>query len=127
MAPVETASAHVTCVIPVRDGEAYLGATLESVLAQSHPPLEVIVIDNGSTDGSVALARSYGERVRVLSQPDYGPAAARSRGVANAGGDFVCFTDADDLFHPAKLERQLARFAAKPELDISLTLYERFW
>lgn len=124
---METTSATVTCVIPVRDGEAYLGATLDSVFAQSHEPLEVIVIDNGSTDGSVALARSYGERVRVLTQPDYGPAAARNRGVASARGDFVCFTDADDLFHPAKLERQLGHFVARPELDVSLCLYERFW
>jgi glycosyltransferase involved in cell wall biosynthesis len=123
MAPVET----VSCVIPVRNGEDFFAATLDSVFAQSHPPLEVLVVDNGSTDGSVDLARSYGDGVRVFSQPDLGPAAARRRGVANARGDFVCFTDADDLFHPEKTERQLRRFAERPDLLVSLCLYERIW
>jgi glycosyltransferase involved in cell wall biosynthesis len=119
----------VTCVVPVRDGEPFLGAALDSILAQSRPPQEVIVVDDGSTDGSAELARAYGPPVRVIEsgRTGAGVAAARKRGVDAARGGLVCFLDADDLYDPLKQERQLERFAARPELEVSLCTYEMFW
>jgi glycosyltransferase involved in cell wall biosynthesis len=120
-------SVRVTCVVPVHNGERYLAETLQSILAQTHGPLEVIVVDNGSTDASAAIARSLGDAVKVFQQEDRGPAGGRNRGVREARCDLVAFLDADDLFHADKIERQVARFAARPELDVSLCTAENFW
>ncbi len=117
----------VTCIVPVHNGEAFLGEALDSILAQDHRPLEVIVVDNGSTDASAGLAAGYGDAVRVIRQADLGPAAGRNRGLAAASGEFVAFLDADDVFVEGKLSRQLGRFAASPELGVSLGLAENFW
>ena len=117
----------VTCIVPVHDGEAFLGEALQSILAQDHRPLEVIVVDNGSTDGSAALAESFGDPVRVIRQADLGPPAGRNRGVAAARGEFIAFLDADDVFVEGKLGHQLERFTAAPELGVSLGLSENFW
>lgn len=117
----------VSVVVPVFDGEAYLAQALDSILAQSHRALDVIVVDDGSRDGSRRLAASYGPPVRVESLPRrQGPAAACNAGVAVAEGAFVAFLDADDLWHPLKLERQLARFAERDGLDCSLTGIQNF-
>jgi glycosyltransferase involved in cell wall biosynthesis len=117
----------VTCILPVHNGEAFLGAALDSILAQAHRPLELIVVDNGSTDGSASVACGYGPPVQVLSQEDLGPPAGRNRGIEAAQGELLCFLDADDLFHPDKLARQLGRFDAVPGLEVSLCLFENFW
>jgi glycosyltransferase involved in cell wall biosynthesis len=117
----------VSCVIPVRDGEAFLAGALESVLGQTHPPDEVIVVDDSSTDRSATIARGYGPPVRVLAGRHDGPAGARNQGLDAARGDLLCFLDADDLWLPRKQERQLARFAARPELEMSLCICEMFW
>jgi glycosyltransferase involved in cell wall biosynthesis len=119
--------ARVSCIIPVRDGEAFLGESLHSVLSQTRPPDEVIVVDDSSTDASARIARSYGDPVRVLRGEHEGPSAARRQGVQAATGELVCFNDSDDLHLPHKLERQLERLAARPELDVSLCASEMFW
>ena len=112
------AEATVTAAIPVRTGEAYLAEAIESVLAQSRPCDQVIVIDNGSSDGSAAIAAGYGPAVEVVAEPRPGIGAARNAALAVARGDFVAFLDADDLWQPAKIELQLAAFAAEPELQL---------
>jgi glycosyltransferase involved in cell wall biosynthesis len=117
----------VSCIIPVLDGERYLGAALESVLTQTYGAVEVIVADDGSTDGTPEVARAFGSRVRYLHQANAGHAAARNLGLAAAGGAFVAFLDADDLWHADKLARQMARFAARPELGLSVTHVRNFW
>ena len=100
-------TAHSTSVIiPVYNGERYLAEAIHSALAQTRPPAEVLVVDDGSTDGSVAIARSFGPAVRVLAQANLGPAAARNLGVTHASGDLLAFIDADDLWLPDKLARQ---------------------
>ncbi len=119
-------SALVSCIVPVHNGERYLGETLDSIAAQSHRPIEVIVVDDGSTDDSPAIARTHRSGARVVSQPQAGHAAARNRGVAAAAGAFVAFLDADDLWLPGKLARQLAAFDARPELDVVFTHLESF-
>lgn len=117
----------ITCVVPVHNGRRYLAETLHSILGQTHRPLDLVVVDNGSDDGSGDLARSFGSALRVVTQPDLGAPAGRNRGIREARGRYVAFCDADDLFEPEKLARQLARFAARPELDISLCTAEYFW
>lgn len=121
----------ISCIIPVFNGERYLQETLDSVFAQTHQTLEVIVADDGSTDRSAELARSYRPPVLhpviVVQQPNAGHAAARNLGLASATGEYVAFVDADDLWHPEKLSRQMERFAARPELGVVFTHLENFW
>jgi len=120
-------TATVACVVPVHDGERYLAETLRSILAQTHPPTEVIVVDDGSSDRSAPIAESFGQPVRVIRQENRGPASGRNRGVREARSELIAFLDADDLFYPRKLERQVGRFTARPELDVSLCTAENFW
>ncbi len=103
----------MSVVIPARDAESFIAETVESVLAQTRPPVEVIVVDDGSTDGTADVLRRFGERIRVLTQPWHGAAAARNAGAAVASGTWLAFLDADDTWLPEKLERQLAVAAAQ--------------
>lgn len=105
--------ASVAVVIPVHDGEAFLAETLASVAAQTLPAAEVIVVDDGSTDRSAAVARAAG--ARVLQQANAGPGAARNRGAAASTSELIAFLDADDLFEPDKLARQVAALASAPD------------
>jgi glycosyltransferase involved in cell wall biosynthesis len=118
---------HVSCIIPCYNAERFLGEAIESVIAQTLAPVEIIVVDDGSTDGSAAVAARYADRVRYLRQDNAGPATARNRGVESSCGEFVAFLDADDLWHPEKLERQATRFAARPELEACVTHLTAFW
>lgn len=117
---------RVSCVVPVFDGERYLAEALESVFAQTHPAAEVIVVDDGSTDGTAGVIRGFGDRVIAASQRNAGPAAARNAGIARATGEFVSFLDSDDLWRPDRLERAIARFRARPELDFCVCHAENF-
>jgi glycosyltransferase involved in cell wall biosynthesis len=117
----------VSCIVPVFNGERYLAEALDSILAQQYEPLEIIVADDGSTDGTAAIARSYGDRVRVIRQPNAGAPAARNLGLQAARGELIAFLDSDDLWHREKLARQTARFAARPELEVSVTHVQSFW
>jgi glycosyltransferase involved in cell wall biosynthesis len=111
--------ALVSVVIPVFNGERYLGEALESVLAQTYRPVEVIVVDDGSTDGSAAIARSF-QGVRVLEQARGGPAVARNAGAVDSTGEFLAFHDADDLLPEDKLERQIGHLLEHPEVGCVL-------
>src|SRR5712692_6205416 len=117
----------ISCIVPVFNGERYLAEALESILKQSYRPLEIIVVDDGSTDGTANVVARYGAKVRCLRQPNSGPAIARNLGLSAATGEFVAFLDADDLWHPEKLERQMARFQARPELDACVAHVQNFW
>ncbi len=117
----------VTCVVPVFNAERHIEGALESLLAQTHGPIDIVVVDDGSNDRTVELASSYGSAVRIVSQLTAGPAATRNLGIRTATGEFVAFLDPDDRWLPAKLERQLARFAARPELECSVTQVRIVW
>jgi glycosyltransferase involved in cell wall biosynthesis len=108
----------VSAMIGVYNGARYLGEAIESVLAQTHPPCELIVVDDGSTDGSGAIADAYGPPVRSIRQERGGIAASRNRAVGEATGHYFAFLDADDRFPRDKLERQLAVFDADPALEV---------
>lgn len=95
----------ISIVIPCYNGAAFLRETLQSALSQTQPPLEVIVVDDGSTDDSAAIAESFGPLVRVIRQRNQGESVARNVGIAAARGDYLMFLDADDLLAPDALQK----------------------
>jgi glycosyltransferase involved in cell wall biosynthesis len=97
----------VSAVIPAFNSERLLATAIESVLEQTHSPIECIVVDDGSRDATAEVARGYGDRVRLVQEENRGAAAARNRGAALARGELLAFLDADDRWLPARLERQL--------------------
>lgn len=112
----------VSIVVPAYNCAAYLAETLHSLRAQSEADIEIIVVDDGSTDATLRIAQdqaAHDARVRVFTQRNSGtPAAARNRGLREARGEFVAFVDGDDLYHPEKIACQLQALQAHPELDI---------
>lgn len=109
----------VSVIIPVYNYERYLGEAVESVLNQTYKNLEVIVVDDGSTDQSGAVARSFANRgVRYCPQIHAGIGPARNKGVELARGEFLAFLDADDRWPLEKIERQLRAFESDPELEM---------
>lgn len=98
----------ISVVIPCFNGAAFVSQAIESVLAQTCLPQEIVVVDDGSTDDSYDIAAAYGEPVRVVRQENRGECAARNRGIEAVQGEWIAFLDADDLWQPTKLERQLA-------------------
>jgi len=98
--------------------EAFLGEALASVLGQTLPPEEVIVVDDGSTDGTRDVARSFGDRVRVVSRPNGGPGAARNTGLTEARGDWIAFLDGDDAWTEDKTRLQLEAAAQHPSASL---------
>ncbi|HUO84574.1 MAG TPA: glycosyltransferase [Thermoanaerobaculia bacterium] len=100
-------SPFISVVIPVRDRAATLERAIESVLTQTVPPGEVIVVDDGSEDGSAAVAEGFGPPVRVLRQPPTGVYAARNRGIEASRGELIAFLDSDDVWLPMRLECEL--------------------
>lgn len=108
-------------VIPAHNGERFLPEAITSALSQSLPPLEVVVVDDGSTDGTRAVAEGFGEPVRVLFQPNAGPSAARNRGVAAARGTWVAFLDSDDRWEPDYLRTAASHLARNPGVGLLCT------
>jgi len=119
--------ALVSCIVPAFNAERYLREALDSIFAQTYPRLEVIVVDDGSTDQTGRVIAAFGDRIRSFWQSNQGPATTRNFGLDAATGDFIAFLDADDLWHPEKLERQMACFRARPELDYCVTYVQNFW
>jgi glycosyltransferase involved in cell wall biosynthesis len=109
----------VSAIIPVFNYERYLGEAIESVLGQTYSHFEVIVVDDGSTDKSAEVARSFaGRGVRYCQQANAGIGPARNKGVELARGDFLAFLDADDRWPEEKTERQLRAFENDPALEM---------
>jgi GT2 family glycosyltransferase len=105
---------QVTVVLPTYQRASWLPATVESILRQTHPPLEVLIVDDGSTDDTAEVCRSFPEPVRYLRQENAGVSAARNRAIAEARGEWIALADSDDLWAPEKLEVQMAALAAVP-------------
>jgi glycosyltransferase involved in cell wall biosynthesis len=109
----------VSVVVPVYNAEPFLREALDSVFAQDYAPYEVIVVDDGSTDGSGVIAQSYPD-VRYFRRQNEGPAAARNAGIAAARGELVAFADADDVQLPGRLSVQVGYLIDHPEVDATL-------
>ena len=116
----------ITVIVPVYNGERYLAAAIESILRQTWRAVETIVIDDGSTDQSAAVARSFAPRVKYELVRHGGAGAARNRGVERATGDYLAFLDADDLWTHTKLELQMHRFHSNDAPDYVLGHVEQF-
>jgi len=117
----------VSILIPCHNSDRWLGTTLESALAQTHPRCEVIVVDDGSTDSSAAVAERFSSRgVRLVRQRQQGAAAARNVALRLAQGEFVQFLDADDLLHPEKIAHQIARLGGQSEASVANCAWASF-
>lgn len=120
------ASTLVSVVIPLYNKAAHIRQALDSVLSQSLPAFEVIVVDDGSTDGGGDLVRGYKDpRVRLVAQANAGVSAARNRGISEARADWIAFLDADDTWEPRFLERVLAVVGADGGIDVVFTNFTR--
>ena len=117
----------VSVIIPVYNGEAYLAEAIISILNQTVSVASILVIDDGSTDHTSIIARSFDRLVNYIYQPNQGAAAARNRGVASATGEFIAFLDADDLWLPDKLAQQIAALQADPQLDMIFSYIQHFY
>jgi len=116
---------EVSVVIPAFNAERHLRETVESVLAQTYRDFEVVIVDDGSSDGTRALAESFGAPVRCVSQANAGPSAARNRGIREAVGALIAFVDADDLWRPEKLAEQVPLFDAAGRVGLVYCHAER--
>jgi glycosyltransferase involved in cell wall biosynthesis len=106
----------VSVIIPAYNDAAFIGAAIESVLAQGYPSVEIVVIDDGSKDATVQTAAAFGDPVRVIEQSNAGAAVARTRGMEAARGDLIAFLDADDYWLPGKLRMQVEHLARHPDV-----------
>jgi glycosyltransferase involved in cell wall biosynthesis len=104
----------VSVIIPTYNHAESLPQTVGSILQQTHPPLEVIIVDDGSKDHTESVCAAMPEPVRYIRQENAGVSAARNRGIAEARGEWVALADSDDLWDPGKLEVQLAALACAP-------------
>jgi glycosyltransferase involved in cell wall biosynthesis len=110
---------RVSVIIPAYNAAATVAGTVASVLAQTLPDFEIVCVDDGSTDATLALIKNFGDRVRLIEQPNSGPAAARNHGARNSSGEYLAFLDADDLWTPTFLERSIAALDADPALSLA--------
>ena len=117
----------ISCIVPVYNGARFVAEALDSILAQSLPPTEIIVVDDGSTDATPAVVDRYARFVTYVRQDNRGPGAARNHGIALAHGDLLSFLDADDLWHVSKLERQLHALESNPTAAYCITQFRNVW
>jgi glycosyltransferase involved in cell wall biosynthesis len=114
----------VSVIIPVFNSEGFLRQAIDSVLAQRYEPLQIIAVNDGSTDASLSILKSYGDQIAILQQPNAGSAVARNKGIKESEGEFIAFLDADDVWHPDKTSIQIAHL--KEHLDIGLVYASLF-
>jgi glycosyltransferase involved in cell wall biosynthesis len=117
-ASYDCAVPSIAVVIPAYNASAWIDETLRSVLGQTRPADEIIVVNDGSQDDTAERARSHGDRVTVIDQPNGGPPAAYNRGFDEATSDYIAMCPADDLWHPQKLEWQDETLTRHPETDV---------
>ena len=106
----------VSVIIPNYNYAQYVGQAIESVLDQTYKNIEIIVVNNGSTDNSLEVLKRYGNRIYLVDQENLGQSGARKSGLAKSTGDLIAFLDADDIWEPTKIEKQLLLFSTKTEL-----------
>jgi len=110
----------VSVIIPAYNCERFITEAVESVRRQNRDPLEIIIVDDGSTDGTAGRVKTLGKDIRYMRQSNRGPAAARNRGIEMANGEVLAFLDADDYWPSNKMEIQLARLEKDPRIEVIL-------
>jgi glycosyltransferase involved in cell wall biosynthesis len=108
----------LSVIIPCYNAARFLSEAVASVLAQGYEPVEILVVDDGSTDATAQVATGLGAAVQYLRQENRGPSAARNLGLGQARGEIIALLDADDLWPEGKLDLQVGRLMADPELDV---------
>jgi glycosyltransferase involved in cell wall biosynthesis len=124
--PRRQATVPVSVVIPVRDGERYLSEAIDSALSQTRAPEEVIVVDDGSIDGTPKVIAGYGDRIETIRLRRSNVATALNRGIAATSGEYVAFLDGDDVWASEKLAVQLEVFAKDQDADAVFGLVQQF-
>ena len=108
----------VSAIIPNYNYARFVGEAVESALRQTYQPLEIIVVDDGSPDNSLEILRGFGDKVIVIAQENSGVSAARNNGVRSSSGELLAFLDADDVWYPRKIEKQVERFEQDSKLGL---------
>jgi glycosyltransferase involved in cell wall biosynthesis len=111
----------VSVVIPVYNQERYIAEAVESVLGQTYPQVELVVVDDGSTDRTAGILAGYAPRLVYIRQDNSGAAIALNRGIEAAKGEYVGWLSSDDVYMPTKVERQVEHFAAHPDVRLTYT------
>lgn len=114
----ESESLFVSVIIPVYNGEKFIAGAIQNVIDQQYNPLEIIIIDDGSTDQTANIVSQFNNQVKYVYQNNSSPAAARNKGITIAKGDVIAFLDADDLWSKNKLSIQLNYLVNNPEFGI---------
>lgn len=109
---------NVSIIIPMYNAEKYIKEAIDSVLKQTYKDFEIIVIDDGSTDNTKSKLLDYGSQIKYIYQENAGPAVARNRGIKEAKGEYIAFLDADDIWMPEKLERQIRKLKNNSEFGV---------
>lgn len=109
----------VSVIIPAFNSAPFIAETIQSVLAQTYNNLEIIVVDDGSTDTTLDVLNEFGDQITALTKANGGPASARNLAIRNASGKYIAFLDADDLWTPEKLTEQVAFLEAHPEVGLT--------
>jgi len=116
----------VSVIIPTHNGDKYLGEAIGSVMSQNYSPIEVIAVDDGSTDSSVTVVKRFGSCVHYCYQPNAGTGSARNAGVFLSRGDYLAFLDQDDVWDPKKLTFQIEALSKDKTLDAVFGYVEQF-
>lgn len=116
----------VSLLIGTYNAAEHIAQTLDTVLAQTYSPIEVIVVDDGSTDNTLAVLATYGDRIKVIAQPNGGVAASRNTGLAHARGEFIALMDHDDLCMPERIDIEMAFLRQHPEIGLVSTEFSGF-
>lgn len=117
---------RISTIIPAYNADRYIAAALDSVLSQTRPPDDIIVVDDGSTDGTPDVLKTYAARIRIITQENQGGPRALNVAIAAATGDTLSFLDADDLWLPEKLRVQAAVLSADHELEAVFGMIQQF-
>ncbi|MBU06236.1 MAG: hypothetical protein CL877_09855 [Dehalococcoidales bacterium] len=112
----------VSVVIATHNRASFIGKAIHSVLRQTAPDMEIIVVDDGSVDSTPRVLAQFGNHISIIRQPNQGRSAARNVGVRHASGDIIAFLDSDDIWLPNKLAQQCSMFAGRPEVGLVQTL-----
>lgn len=116
----------VSVIIPVYNAAKYVEEAIESILNQTYSPIEIIAVNDGSTDNSAEVLAAYSNRIQIISSTNKGIGAARNLGISKSQGRFLAFLDADDYWELNKLEIQMQEFASNPSLDIVYCSFKEF-